>query len=52
MISEYFPNSVDTGSNETKNEFRSYIINENKQEACNSHANMFHIVKQYLNQEY
>ena len=31
---EYLSNLVDPGSNETKQEFHSYIRNENKKDAC------------------
>ena len=38
VVIEYFPNTVDTGSNETISQFRSYISDENEQDACDSHA--------------
>ena len=41
---EYFPSSFDTGKNEEKSEFRSYISGYNEQDACYSHAHMFHIL--------
>ena len=41
---EYFPNSVDPGSNE-KSEFHSYISGDNEQYACDLHAHIFHIFK-------
>ena len=31
-------------------ELYSYISDENKQYACDSHANMLHLFKKYLNQ--
>ena len=46
---EYFPNSVDTGKNEIKSEFHSYIIDDNEQDACDSHSRMFFVFS--LNQE-
>ena len=45
---EYFPSSFDTGKNEEKSEFRSYISGYNEQDACYSHAHMFHIFKIYI----
>ena len=39
---KYFPNFVDTGINEKKSEFHSYIGDDNEQGACDSHARMFH----------
>ena len=40
---EYFPSSIDPINNEEKSEFHSYISNDNKQDACDSHVNMFHL---------
>ena len=48
---EYFTNSIDPGSNENY-EFCSYISDENEQDACDSHAHLFYIFKNSLNQEY
>ena len=48
---EYFPNSVDPVSNETRKEFNLYISDYNEQDTCDSHAHMFHPLK-ILNQEY
>ena len=45
---EYFTNSVDPGSNETKPEFHSYISDENEQDACDSHYHMVHLLKTFL----
>ena len=45
---EYFPSSIDTGNNEENSEFCSYISDENEQDACYSHANMFHLLKIFL----
>ena len=42
---EYFPTSVDNGNNEEKYEFHSYISDDNEQDACDSHAHMFHLFK-------
>ena len=47
---EYFPNSIDPGSNEKKYEFHSYISDNNEQDACDSHDHMFHLLKQHLYQ--
>ena len=44
---EYFPNSVDPGSNE-KSEFHSYISDENEQDECDLHARMFCLLKIYI----
>ena len=49
---EYFLNSVDTGNNETEPEFYSYKSNENEQDACDTHAHMFHLIKKILNMDY
>ena len=48
---EYFPNSIDTGSNE-KSEFHSYISDDCEWNACVLHSHMFHIFTKYLNKEY
>ena len=40
---EYFTSSFDTGTNLEKSELHSYIIDENEQDACDSHAHMFHL---------
>ena len=48
---EYVPNSIDPGSNENF-EYNSYISDNNKHDACDSHAHMFHLLKKSLNQEY
>ena len=42
---EYFTNLVDTGSNEKKSEFHSYISGDNDQDSCDSHAHFSHIFK-------
>ena len=42
---EYFPTSIDTGKNEEKSEFHSYIRDDNEQDACDSHAHMVHLLK-------
>ena len=47
---EYFSISIDPGSNQ-KSIFHSYMSGENKQDAYDSHAHMFHLLKK-LNQEY
>ena len=49
---EYLPNSIDTGNNEYRSEFHSYISDDNEQYEFDSHAHMFHILKKSLNQEY
>ena len=41
---QYLPISIDPSNNKEKPEFHSYISNENEQDACNSHANIFHIL--------
>ena len=45
---EYFPSSIDPGNNEKKYLFRSYISDDNDQDACDLHAHMFHIFKTSL----
>ena len=45
---EYFQTSVDIDNNEERSEFHSYIIYDNKQDACDSHAHMVHILKTFL----
>ena len=42
---EYFPNSIHPGSNEKKTEFNLYISDYHEQDACDSHAHMFHLLK-------
>ena len=42
---EYFPTSIDPGNNKEKYEFHSYIIYDNEQDACDSHAHIFHLFK-------
>ena len=49
---EYFPNLIDPDNSVGKSEFHSYIIDDNEQYACNSHAHMFHPLKIYFNREY
>ena len=44
----YFPTSVDIGNNEGKSEFHSYKTDHNEQYACDSHANMAHQLKTFL----
>ena len=41
---EYFPSSVDIGNKKGKSEFHSYISDENKEDACDSHAHMVHLL--------
>ena len=41
---EYFPTSVDIGNNKERSGFCSYIIDDNKQDARDSHAHMVHIL--------
>ena len=41
---EYFPSSIYLGRNE-KNEFYSFISDDNEQYACDSHDHMFHLLK-------
>ena len=43
---EYFTNSIDPGSNENY-EFHSYISDDNEQDSCDSHAHMFHLIKNF-----
>ena len=45
---EYFTISIDPGSNEEKSESHSYISGDNEQDAFDSHAHMFHILKQFF----
>ena len=45
---EYFSGSFDTGNNEEKSGFHSYMSDENKQDACDPHAHMFYILKFFL----
>ena len=40
---EYFTNIIDPGSNE-KSDFNSFISDDNGQDACDSHAYMFHLL--------
>ena len=40
---EYFTNSINPVSNDTKSEFHSYISDDNDQDACDSHDHMFNI---------
>ena len=40
---EYFPSSFEPGNNKQKSEFHSYISDDNEQDTCDSHANMFHL---------
>ena len=49
---QYFTNPIYPSINEEKYEFHSNISAENEQDACDSHACMFHLLKIYLNQEY
>ena len=35
-----------------KSELHSYISDDNEQNACDSHAHMFHPFKKYFNREY
>ena len=42
---EYFTIPIDTGSNEVKSEFHSYISDYNEQDACDSHDNMVNLYK-------
>ena len=42
---EYFLNSIDPGITKIS-EFHSYISDYNFQDACDSHAHMFHLLKQ------
>ena len=41
----YFPNLVHPGSNLEQSEFHSYISDDNEQYACDSYANIIHILK-------
>ena len=41
---EYFPTSVDTGNNEENFEVRSYISDDNEEDARASHAHMVHLI--------
>ena len=45
IAAEYFPNSIDHGSNEEKYEFHSYISKYNEEYACDTHYNMLNIYK-------
>ena len=45
---EYFPTSVDIGNNEEKSEFHSCISDDNKKDACDSHAHMVYSLKTFL----
>ena len=48
---EYDSNSINPEINE-KSEFNSYIIDDHKKYASDSHDHMFHLLKKYPNQEY
>ena len=41
----YFPSFIDTGNNEEKSEFHSYISDDNEQDAWYSPAYMVHLLK-------
>ena len=45
IVVEYFPISIDTGNNEEKYEFHSYISDDNEQDACDSYSYMVHIFR-------
>ena len=45
---EYLPSSFDLGNNKEKSELCSYIISDNERDACDSHANMVHLLKTIL----
>ena len=40
---EYFPNSVDNGSNEEKYKFHSNKSDDNEQDTYDSHAHLVHL---------
>ena len=42
---EYFQNSIDTDSNEKISEFHPCIYYDNEKDTCDSHAHMFHLLK-------
>ena len=46
---EYFTNSVNPGSNESRSYFHSYISNEKKQDSFNSHAQSINLLENSLN---
>ena len=41
---EYFSTYVDNGNNNEKYEFHSYISDDNKQDACDTHAHMVNLL--------
>ena len=45
---EYFTISIDPGNSKEKSEFYSYKSDGNEQDACGSHAHMFHLLKIFL----
>ena len=44
ISAEYLPNSVDPGINELRPELHLYMIDDSEQDACDSHAHMFHLL--------
>ena len=49
---EYFPNILNISRNKLKSEFHSYISGDNKQDYCEPHANIVHLFKNSLNQDF
>ena len=45
---KYFPSLFNTGNNEEKSKFHSYINDDNYQDVFDSHATMFHLFKKFL----
>ena len=41
---EYFTSSIDPSNNKEKYELHPYITDENEQDACDSHAHIFHLL--------
>ena len=44
---EYVTSSIDPGNSKEKSELNSYINDDNEQDACDSHAHMFHLLKTF-----
>ena len=40
---EYFPNYIDTGNNEERSKFHSYISDDKEKDACDSHDHMVYL---------
>ena len=42
---DYFPNSVDSDSNDKKSDIHSYLSGDNEQYACDLYSHMFYLLK-------